>query len=239
LTIIDVRTNAVLHRVNLEIGANPSDIAIHPNGRTLYIANTALNSVSVIDALSFHTIEVIPVGQQPLGLAVDTNGTKVLVANSGANTVSVIDTGSNRVLTTIPVEFQPISVAIEPTGARAFVSHLRSPRMSTISLSSLRIETRVNTGPAAAVLSDGTNRRVFVGLLNQNRVGLFDATIDAELATAPVGQEPNRIALDVDRGKIYVVNRGSDNVSVLDRNTLRPRTEIPAGKRPYGIATIR
>ncbi len=239
LTIIDVRTNTVLHRVNLESGANPSDIAIHPNGRTLYIANTALNSVSVMDATSFHTIELVPVDKQPLGLAVDPNGTKVLVANSGANTVSVIDTGTNKVTTTIAVEFQPISVAMDPGGARAFVSHLRSTRMAVISLSSLRIETRVNTGPAAAVLPDVTFRRVFVGLLNQNRLGLFDAAIDAQLATGPVGQEPNRIGLDADRGKLYVVNRGSDNVSVLDKNTLRPRTEIPAGKRPYGIATIR
>lgn len=239
LTILDVKNNQVLHTANLEIGANPSELAIHPDGRTLYVANTALNSVSVIDATSFQTIELIPVGQRPIDLAVDPTGARVLVANMGANTLSIIDTNSNRVVTTIPVEFQPISVSFDANGTRAFVCHLRSPRMIVLALSGLRTEGRVNTGPATAVLPDGISRRVFVAQVTGNRLGLFDPTIDAELASVPVGKEPNRLALDVDREKVYVVNRGSDSVTVVDRNTRLVRTEIPTSKRPFGIAIAR
>lgn len=239
LTVLDVKNNRVFHTVNLEIAANPSDVAIHPSGRTLYVANTALNSVSVIDAASFQLIEMIAVGQRPVALATDLNGTRLLVANMGSNTVSVIDTGRNRVAATIPVELQPIAVSFDPNGSRAFISHLRSPRIAVISLSNLRVEGRVNTGPAAALLPDALSRRLFVGVLNQNRLALFDVNIDAELSSVGVGKEPNRIALDADRGKLYVVNRGSDSITVVDRDTRNVRTEIPTSKRPYGIIVIR
>jgi len=239
LTILDVKTNRILHTANLEIAASPSDIAIHPNGRTLYIANTALNSVSVIDATNFHTIDLIPVERQPVALAVDSTGSRLLVANMGANSVSVIDTGRNRVVATIPVEFQPNSVSMDLDGSRAFVTHLRSPRTIVIEMNSLRATGRVNTGPATAVLSDVAGRRVFVALLSGNRLGLFDPSIDAELSSVAVGKEPNRLALDADREKVYVVNRGSDSVTVVDRNSRLVISEIPTTKRPFGIAIVR
>lgn len=239
LTILDIKTNTVLHTSNLESAANATDIAIHPNGRMLYIANTALNSVSVIDASSLQTIDLIPVDRQPVALAVDPAGTKLLVVNMGANTVSIIDTGRNRVIASIPVEFQPVSVSIDAEGGRAFVTHLRSPRTVVIALSTLRVTTRVNTGPAAAVLPDSASRRVFVTQLSGNRLGFFDPNIDAELGSVAVGIEPNRLALDVDREKIYVVNRGSNSITVVDRNSRVVKTEIPTTKRPFGIAIVR
>lgn len=239
LTILDIKSNTVLHRVNLEGAASPTDIAIHPNGRILYIANTAINSVSVMDASSFQSIALIPVDRQPVALAVDPTGTKLLVANMGANTVSVIDTNRNRVAATIPVEFQPISVSMDPDGSRAFVTHLRSLRTDVIALSTLRVTGKITTGPATTVLPDVFTRRVFVAQLSGNRLGLFDPNIDAELGATTVGAEPNRLALDVDRDKIYVVNRGSDNITVVDRNSRIVKTEIPTTKRPFGIAISR
>ncbi|MGE5215382.1 MAG: beta-propeller fold lactonase family protein [Chloroflexota bacterium] len=239
LTILDIKTNTVLHTANIESAANPTEIAIHPNGRILYIANTALNSVSVIDATSFQTIDLIPVDRQPVALAVDPTGTKLLVANMGANTVSVIDTARNRVTATIPVEFQPVSVSMDTDGSRAFVTHLRSQRTALIALSTLRATGRMNTGPATYVLPDVASRRVFVTQLSGNRLGFFDPNIDAEVGSVPVGAEPNRLAFDVDREKIYVVNRGSDSITVVDRISRVVKTEIPTTKRPFGIAIVR
>ncbi|MBI4522602.1 MAG: beta-propeller fold lactonase family protein [Deltaproteobacteria bacterium] len=239
LTILDLRDQKILHTANLEIGANPSDVAIHPEGRTLYIANTALNSVSVVDSASFQTIDLIPVGQRPASLALDPGGTTLLVANSGDNTVSVIDTRRNRISTTVPVEFQPVWVAVDSSGTRALVAHLRSLRLVMISLSSLQVERKVNVGIAAAAVPDGNSPRVFIALPTQNRLSYFDLNIDGEIGSVTVGREPSSLALDRDRGKVYVVDRGSDSITVVERDTRRKRTEIPTGKRPYDIAIVR
>lgn len=239
LTILDVNTSRVLHTVNLEVGASPSDVAITPDGRTLYVVNTALNTVSAIDAVAFQTRETIPVGYRPVALALDPRGIQLLVANSGTNTVSVISTSRNVVTATISVEFRPADVAIDPTGVQAFVPHLGSPRLSIISLSTLRVVRTVNVGIAAAVLPDGTRGRVFVARSRLNRLSLFDINLNAELDSAAVGVTPHRLALDADRGKLYLVTRGSDSVTVIDRASRRVRATIPVGKRPYAIAIVR
>jgi YVTN family beta-propeller protein len=239
LTVLDVKNNRVLHTVNLEIGGRPSDLVITPDGETLYVTNTFLNTVSAIDSVSFQTLETIPVGRRPVALALDSKGARLLVANHGSNTVSVIDTRNNRVTTTISVEFKPAWIAINPTAAQAFVVHLRSPLLSIISLSTLRVTRTTNIGTAAAVLPDGITGRVFAAIVRRNRLALFDINLNTELDSVAVGEDPHRMALDANRGKLYVVNRSSDSVTVIDRNTRRVRATIPVGKLPYAIAIVR
>jgi len=239
LSILDVNTNRVLHTVNLEAGASPSDLAIAPDGRTLYVVNTALNTVSALDPVSFQTLQTIPVGLQPVALALAPRGALLLVANSGSHTVSVVDTSRHLVVTTIPVEFQPVWVAVEPTGALAFVAHQGSPRLTILSLSTLRVVKTVNGGIATAVLPDETTGRVFLARGGLNRVSFFDVNLNAELDSVAVGADPYRLALDPDRGKLYVVNRGSDSVTVLDRASRRIRAVIPVGRHPSAIAVVR
>lgn len=56
------------------------------------------------------------------------------------------------------------------------------------------------------------------------------------LGTILVGSSPRSLILDPEGRKIYVVNRGSDSVSVIDKTTRREEQVIPVGKKPYGIA---
>lgn len=238
LSILDISNNRVLHTVNLEAG-KPSDLAITPDGRTLYVANTTLNTVSALNAESFATVATIPVGRRPVALALDPSGDRLLVVNHGSNTVSVIDTRSNRVTTTVSVEFKPAWIAIDPNTDQAFVVHLASPQLSIISLATLRVVRSAHVGIAAAVIPDGDTRRVFAAVVPRNRISLYDVRINAELASVAVGRDPHRLALDISRGKLYVVNRGSDSVTVIDRNTRRVRATIPVGKLPYTIAIVR
>jgi len=56
------------------------------------------------------------------------------------------------------------------------------------------------------------------------------------LGTILVGSSPRSLILDPEGRKIYVVNRGSDSVSVIDKTTKREEQVIPVGKKPYGIA---
>jgi YVTN family beta-propeller protein len=238
LTVIDISDNQVLRNVNLESAGKPSDVAITPDGRTVYVANTALNTVSALESVSFLTEASIQVGRKPVALAMEPGGNRLFVANQAEDTVSVIDTRLNQVTATVSVEFQPIWVAVDRLGNEAFVAHRRSRRVSVISLTTLRVSRTVNIGFAAAVLPDVIGARVFAALFRRNRVSLYNVNLNAELNSVAVEKDPHRLAVDGDRGKLYVVNRGSDTVTVIDRDTLRVRTTIPVGKRPYGIAIV-
>jgi len=55
------------------------------------------------------------------------------------------------------------------------------------------------------------------------------------MGTIAVGSSPRSLALDPEARKLYVVNRGSDSISVIDKTTKKEEQDIPVGKRPYGI----
>jgi YVTN family beta-propeller protein len=240
LSIIDVNSDRVIHTTNLEAASGASEVVVAPDGRTLYVSNTLLNTVSAISALSFRTLRSIAVGLRPSALALVPSGAMLLVANTGSNTLSVIDAARNEVAATIAVDFRPAYLAVDPTGAQAFVPHLGSPRLSVVSLAGLRVTKTVTAGVAAAVLPEsGTaTDRVFVARPREGRVSLYDVALNAELAAIAVGHEPRHLALDADRDKIYVVNRGSDTVTVLDRISRRVRATIEVGRRPWAMAIV-
>ena len=56
------------------------------------------------------------------------------------------------------------------------------------------------------------------------------------VVTTPVGARPWGIALTPDGRKLYTANGPSNNVTVLDTETMQV-TKIPAGELPWGIAS--
>jgi len=239
LSIIDINVDRVMHTTNLDASASPSQVVITPDRRTLYVTNTALNSVTAIDALSFQTIRTVSVGLRPIGLALIPSRAALLVGNSGSNTLSLIDTVRNALVATIPVDFQPSNLAVDTSLNQAYVPHLGSARLSIVSLSSLRTVRTLTVGVSAAVLPEAEGSpRLFIARTRDRRVSLFDVAVNVEMDSIPVDEEPVYLEQDPEREKIYVVNRGSDTVTVIDKFSRRVRGTIQVGKRPYAIAVV-
>ncbi len=84
----------------LQVGVNPTGMAVNPVRNEVYVVNTGLasqsGSVSVIDTESNRIVATIPVHRLPYFIAVEPSGHRAFVANSGSNTVSVIDLDRRR-----------------------------------------------------------------------------------------------------------------------------------------------
>src|SRR5262245_60369547 len=66
-------------------------LALSPDGRELYVANTSSDSVSVVDTQSQRLVAEIAVGLEPASLAVRPDGGQLLVSNHVSDSVAVID----------------------------------------------------------------------------------------------------------------------------------------------------
>ena len=66
-------------------------VAIHPRGRTAYVANSAGNTVSAIDIATNAVKGVIAVGHRPNFITTNTSGTRAYVTNNFDGTISVLD----------------------------------------------------------------------------------------------------------------------------------------------------
>ena len=205
------------------MGANPSGVAVSPDGTRMYVANTSSGTVSVIDTATGKlidtnpktpTVDAIRVGSSPSALAV--SGNRLYVANTGSGTVSVIDMTTNK------------QIDADPNSAS--------------------MDIRVGSSPSALAVS-GT--RLYVASRGSNTVSVIDTTTNKVIDTDPsaagvnpisVGSSPS--ALAVSGTRLYVTNSGSGTVSIIDTTTYQridadptsTSTDIRVGPSPSSVA---
>ena len=85
----------------------PFSLALSPDGKRLFAACEASDSLIVVDTGTQTVIAEIKVQNQPHGVCLSTDGRRIFVGNRGSDTVSVIDAGSYKVLKHIPVGDEP------------------------------------------------------------------------------------------------------------------------------------
>jgi len=232
VSVIDAATNKVM--ATISVGVAPTGVAVNPAGTRVYVANSGSNNVSVIDAITNTGIGTVTVGVQPFGVAVNPAGTRVYVSNRGTNDVSVIDTATNSVIAAVTnIGLDPKGVAVNATGSRVYVA------VSDVAVINAGTNAKIGTlpvsGPAWAVATNNDNTRVFARTTS-NVVTIFTAFGDSTILLDDyVGDGPGGIALTRDGTRLYVVNSGSNSVSVIDlASTLVVKT-IPVGERPLSL----
>jgi YVTN family beta-propeller protein len=113
MSVIDTVNNTVIGDP-IVVGLSPDAVVISPDGRFVYVANAASQTVSVISTGTNQVIATVPVGNNPSQLAVSADGRFVYTANYnganydgpgpiGENSVTVIDTATNTVSDTFVV----------------------------------------------------------------------------------------------------------------------------------------
>ncbi len=181
----------------------------------VYVVNQNSNSVSVlrIDAVAKKSVEVInlSVEWRPVALSVDYQRGKVYIANYDSDKLSVID---------IPKTVKGIT----------------SDAVSTINNVGFSI-IGVIADPAfdrLYLLKERTGEVVIVRPFTDN-LDTLRTVMPPVMGTIAVGSSPRALVLDPEARKLYVVNSGSDNISVIDKTTINEEQIIPVGKKPYGI----
>ncbi|MFL0162035.1 alkaline phosphatase family protein [Aquirufa salirivi] len=119
--VFDLKTN--LWKKSIEVGDNPNEMVLHPNGKTLMVCNANDNSVSVIDLSSQKVVETLdvalypnsPAGSTTNGLAIDPKNNYLYIANADNNCLAVFDVnvpGKSQAKGFIPVGWYPSNVKV-------------------------------------------------------------------------------------------------------------------------------
>jgi YVTN family beta-propeller protein len=224
--VIDTASNTVV--ATIPVGLAPSAIAITPDGTDsneqdgrrhpplAYVTNAADNTVSVIDPTSNTVVATIPVGHDPNGVAITSDGTHAYVTNQLEDSVSVIDTASNTVVATISGFVVPTGVAITPHGPHP--SERDNRRQQSLAYVTNNVPT-----------IDGSN-------FPASAVSVINTTSNTVVATIPVGQDPNGVAITPDGTHAYVANQRDGTASVIDTASNKAVATIPVGAGPLGVA---
>ena len=116
-------------------GLHTSALALAPNGRYLVAANSASDTLSVVDTRTDQLVETIwtrqtpgdQFGASPNALAFDPNGHRLFVCNGTQNAVAVIEfePGKSKLVGLIPVGWFPGAVAFDPRRHELYVANIK------------------------------------------------------------------------------------------------------------------
>nr|WP_308620261.1 YncE family protein [Methylobacterium haplocladii] len=158
----------------------------------------------------------------------------IFVASQGASQLARIDTGTNTVTATTQVQTGPAAVAADARG-RLYLSHPDASAITIVEGETARVLKRLTyKGQAFGIAADPLGRFVYVGDWTTGRVSRLSAETGAVEGVVAVGKDPANLVLDR-AGRIWVADRESHQVSVIDAARMERVATIAAGEAPFAL----
>jgi YVTN family beta-propeller protein len=254
VSLIDAARREVI--AEIATGGEPQTLALASNGR-LFVA--ARSGVHVVDLAQRRVVGTLSVGADAFGVVAD--GLRLYVSATGSSQVRVFDLRTLTEVARIATSATPRGLAIDPARGRLYVTHFRTGKVTIIRTDTLVVEKILELGAdnnlAQGIVVDRVRGRLYMPRTRMNSFNnalLFDTTVFPIVAVVNSETEetviPERLFLDIaDRpvnmpidvvvapsGHLYVVNAGSDDVSVIDLTTRRAVAHLAVGSNPRSIA---
>jgi YVTN family beta-propeller protein len=170
-------------------------VAVAPDGKKIYAANSGSGDVSIIDARTNSVVRAIPTGRLPTGVAVTPDGASVYVTNELSG-VTVISAAKGTVLARLR-EPSPFSVTISRDGERAYVTNLGPGEVTAIDTDTRRVSSTVSVGPTGTdpFSVRATGDALYVANQGANTLSVLDPSTFRSTATIATGNSPFGIAV--------------------------------------------
>lgn len=159
----------------------------------------------------------------------------IYVASQGAGTMVALDSGSAPPGAPLPVARTPAQIAAGPEG-RLYLTHPDTRQITVVdgrAGSVLRTLSVPGQPFGLAVSRDGSS--LFVGDWSGNRVIRVSAETGTVAGEVAVGKDPAALVLDRS-GRLYVADRESRQVSVIDTTRMARIATVPVGEAPFALA---
>ena len=247
VSVIDLKARRELAQFG--VGDQPVAARLAPDGKTLVIANQKGNSVTLMDPASGHVravFEGCPGAASPVIL---TDSSKTFVACSAGHQVMVIALANSKIRPNqsgqvadqlealMDVGRAPVDLAMKPDGGEIFVSNSLSDSVSEIydGTDEVGDTYMIGADPVFGLVSRD-NALLYVANLSSQEVTVY--SIDDGKRVGPslhVGDGPAAMAFSAAGHLLFVVDRRSDDVSVVRTATQSLFTLLPAGRDPNAI----
>ncbi len=245
--VIDTRTNNVLGIATTTVGGGPDQVAVTPDGASLYVTN-AFKYVSAVNIakksvtdIAYDKSELSPDILYGEAIAPDGKHAYIAVQNPfHGDKVSVIDTARNKVSDTIKAS-EPDQVVISPSGKRLYVADDKGS-LSVINTTNNQLVATIHLNEAANSMAITPNGKRLYVTGNSGTVSVINLAKRTIVRTVP-GAGTGGLAISPNGNRAYVV--GVDNkakqgkVSVISLATDTVTKTIPIGDTPPTTGTGR
>lgn len=230
---------AVLAERTLEGG--PIGIAYDAKGARVFVSDWYNARIFVLDAVTLNPLGTLETGSAPAGLAISADGTMLASADRDSDQVSVFDLGGfdpgdPGLRHRLSVGTRPFGLTFAPDG-RLFVGNVGSDDVTVLDAHSGETLATLPVGarPYGIAFAMG---RAFVTNQYADTVSVIDLTTLAPAGLINVGEYPEGIDVTGDDATLVVANWFSNNVSLIDAQSLKVIAEIETGDGPRAFGTF-
>lgn len=156
---VSARGGTLVDRVLRPRYRTPLDVAVSPDGRTLYVTAQDAGALLVLDAAARRLEHAIPVGLRPHSVVLSADGAVAYVSDSDADAVVVVDLLKRTVTASLPAGSGPAGVALGPGGKTLFVANALGDDISVVDIAPGEERARLAAGRSpygAAASPDGS-----------------------------------------------------------------------------------
>lgn len=240
----------------LQVGRNPTGLAVNPLRPEVYVVNTGSDSVSVIDTRTNTVAATLPVHHTPYFIAISSDGARAYVPNSGSNTVSVLDLATRKQIAEVAAGEAPGVARVSADNRTLVVSNRAAGSISVYSIqrdgaqplqfrstfrgcpgaTDIALQTDNAGGGKAFVACSGGHQVMVVSLAAA--ANSWRATQDPSLARdalltlLDVGQTPTSLVLKPDGGEVFATNFDSGSISEISTWTNEVSGTFNVGAKP-------
>ena len=214
ITVVDGATNTP---TQVKVGVEANAIAVNSKSNKIYLVGYEDHSVTVVDGAT-DTSSKVPAGTHLWEIAVDPARNRIYLPNSGDGRVDVIHDQSSS---TVAAGSFPCAVALDPASDRAYVLNYGSDSYG----GEYRKQHGDGDGAHGKTATGDRGEREdpsdLRGEYAQRNVTVIDGNTHTVVAVVAAGEGPYSIAVNAVTNKVYVANRLSRKVTVIDGETNR------------------
>jgi YVTN family beta-propeller protein len=144
VTVIDRATGAVR---NLLIGDGAEGMTLSPDGRELWVAWRAGNTISIVSTATDNVTATFEAGGDgPQRIQFTPNGAEVWTSNVRSNTLGVFDARARKLIATVPVGAGPAGIVFSPDGTRGYFALSGANQIAVIDVAARKLVGTIGTG---------------------------------------------------------------------------------------------
>jgi YVTN family beta-propeller protein len=197
LLVLDPKSKCVQTAIDLADGkALPHMVAVSPDERSAYVANSGNGSLSVIDLEAKKETNTISIGGVPMGMALTADGRTLFATNRTANGVAFIDTAAAKVKRIIEISGQPVRAALTPDERYLLVTLIDSGELAVVDARELTLMRRLPVGQRVeGLLIDAAGEHVYAAAQADNKVVKISLRDWQPVLEIKAGERPDPLLL--------------------------------------------
>jgi YVTN family beta-propeller protein len=147
VSIIERGADGNAKQTLVNAGMGPEGIDLTPDGKQLWVANSAGGSISIIDVATKALVKTFDIGTRRSNrLKFTPDGTLALVSDLTAGELVIVDVKALAVKTRLPIGRNASGILVVPDGSRAYIAAAGERKLVLVDLKSLTVTGQVATG---------------------------------------------------------------------------------------------